>query len=368
MTIMAKLRKKISIKRKGRGGGKRKKESAPTLSRAPENPILAPQKDKSWESRQTFNPAALSENNKIHLLYRAIGEDGISRLGYAASQDGIHIYERLEEPVFTYYSHPHLREQKDLYCALNYISGGSWAGCEDPRLTLLDENVYMLYTAFDGWNSLRINLTSIKLEDFLNKKWRWKKSVPISPPREIHKNWVLFPEKIKGKYAILHSISPKILIDYIDNLDELNGKKFIKSHWAPDHKRKKSWDNQIRGSGPPPLKTKYGWLLLYHAMDRNDPNRYKLGAMLLDLEDPTKILYRSQEPILEPDECYENEGFKAGVVYSCGAVIVEENLFVFYGGADTVICVATANLEDFLQTLMRNEKPKLKRIKKQLKK
>lgn len=87
-------------------------------------------------------------------------------------------------------------------------------------------------------------------------------------------------------------------------------------------------------------------------MDREDPNKYKVGAMLLDHDDPTKILYRSNTPLLEPDAHYENDGFKAGVVYTCGAVIIDEKLFVYYGGADTVICAASVNLNELLEHLM----------------
>lgn len=342
---------------------KRKEETTLTLHKSPENPIIGPIKEREWESWQTFNPAALFENDKVHLLYRAIGKDGVSRLGYASSRNGIHIDERLERPVFTY-SHTSRPLGVEFYHLLNYISGGSWAGCEDPRLTLIEDTVYMLFVSFDGWNSVRIGLTSIKLSDLRGKKWNWKKQVFISPPGEIHKNWVIFPEKINGKYAILTSISPKISITYVDDLDEFDGSKYINSPWSQAPRKKDRWDSWIRGAGPPPIKTKYGWLLLYHAMDHHDPNKYKLGAMILSLKNPTKILYRSKEPLLEPDEYYENEGFKAGVVYSCGAVVIDKDLFVFYGGADTVVCVATANLENFLQSLMQTKKPKLKPLKK----
>ena len=112
-----------------------------------------------------------------------------------------------------------------------------------------------------------------------------------------------------------------------------------------------AWDSWIRGAGPPPLKTELGWLLFYHAMDLRDPNRYKLGAMILDIDDPTKVLYRSRTPVLEPDFDYENQGFKAGVIYSCGAIIKEGELYVYYGGGDSVTCVAMANLEKFLYEL-----------------
>ena len=185
----------------------------------------------------------------------------------------------------------------------------------------------------------------------------------ISPPGEIHKNWVLFPEKINGKYAILHSLSPEILIDYFDSLDDVNRDAYIKSHYARIPK-KRSWEDYIRGAGPPPLKTSYGWLLLYHAMEKAEPHRYKLGAMILDAGDPTKILHRSPEPILEPDGMYENEGHKSGIIYSCGAVVIDGTLYVYYGGADTVVCVATAKLDTFLKALAAGKKPKLKKIQK----
>jgi predicted GH43/DUF377 family glycosyl hydrolase len=94
-------------------------------------------------------------------------------------------------------------------------------------------------------------------------------------------------------------------------------------------------------------------------MDVRDPNRYKLGAMILDIADPTKVLYRSQVPILEPEEWYENTGWKSGVVYSCGAVVKEGELYVYYGGADSVVCVAVANLEHFLNELTRSGAPQL---------
>jgi predicted GH43/DUF377 family glycosyl hydrolase len=233
-----------------------------------------------------------------------------------------------------------------------YFSGGGWnGGCEDPRITLIDDVVYLTYTAFDGWGSIRIALSSIALQDFLEKKWKWKRPAMISPPGEIHKNWVIFPEKIHGKFAILHSISPEVLVDYFDTLDDFDDEKKVITSTYSRVSRTGAWDSWIRGAGPPPLKTELGWLLFYHAMDLRDPNRYKLGAMILDIDDPTKVLYRSRTPILEPDFDYENSGFKAGVIYSCGAIIKDGELYVYYGGGDSVTCVAMANLEKFLQEL-----------------
>lgn len=326
------------------------------LLKSPKNPIIEPQADLVWESHQTFNPAAFYFDNKVHLLYRAIGSDGISRIGYAGSLNGFTINERLSYPAYQ-----HLIRHGRVFID-NYFSGGSWGGCEDPRLVRIDneDRLFMTYTACDG--GLRVALTSIKLQDFLNKVWNWTPAVPISAPGEVHKNWVIFPEKIKGQYAILHSLSPKIQITYRKNLD-FDGQTFIKSEYK-NGGRKKDWDSWVRGAGPPPLKTKDGWLLLYHAMDQRDPGKYKVGAMLLDLKNPEKILYRCREPILEPLENYENNGFKAGVVYAAGAIIKRGKLIVYYGGADNYVCVASTSLNKFLKELKTTQKPKVKKIKK----
>src|SRR3990167_2626175 len=189
--IMKKTVKKSRLKALG------KKKVSVELKRALHNPIITPRLY-PWESKATFNPSAFIANGKIHLIYRAIGNNDSSVLGYAASQDGYNIDERL--PYFIYRRANNFTKADKSLLPIDYISGGGWnGGCEDPRLTLLGDIVYMLYTAFDGWGSLRIALTSIKLEDLENKKWNWKNPVLISPPGEIHKNWVLFPEKIPAR-------------------------------------------------------------------------------------------------------------------------------------------------------------------------
>lgn len=331
------------------------------LIRHKANPVIEPREGNYWEMKATFNPGAIYADHRVHLLYRAIGGDDTSVLGYASSGDGVSFAERLSEPAYVPFSTKTTAPKEDqLPLEPAYFSGGGWnGGCEDPRLTLIDRRVYLTYTAFDGWGSIRIALSSIKLEDFLNKNWKWKKPALISPPGEIHKNWVIFPEKIRGKFAILHSISPKILVDYFDSLDDFDDETTVVRSSYNRVSNTGAWDTWIRGAGPPPLKTKDGWLLFYHAMDMNDPDRYKLGVMLLDLDDPTRVLYRSQTPILEPDLPYENDGFKSGVVYACGAVIVDDTLFVYYGAGDAVTCVAMADITTFLSELREYGRPRL---------
>jgi predicted GH43/DUF377 family glycosyl hydrolase len=303
-------------------------KSSIQLKKHVKNPIIKPNAINVWESDATFNPAALNIKDKIHLLYRAIGNSGLSVFGYASSEDGFLISERLNDPAYVAPKIPDV-SKKILPTHSLYVSGDSWAGCEDPRLTQIGDRIYMTYVSFDGYHSPGVALTSINTNDFLDKNWKWRKPILISKPGEIQKNWVLFPEKINGKYAILHSITPNISIEYVDDLDKED--LIIESNKRPG-KDEYRWDNIVRGAGAPPLRTKYGWLVLYHAMDKRDPNKYKVGAMILDNDDPTKILYRSQNPILEPSFDYENNGAKAGVVYVCGAVIKDDTLFVYYGG------------------------------------
>lgn len=321
--------------------------------RAEDNPIILPVPDNGWEAWQTFNPGVILLKDKIHFIYRAIGDDGISRLGYAASRDGFTIDERLPYPIY---------EHRLTHSVMNYYSfasGGSFGGAEDPRIVQVGEEnkLYMTYTACG--EGLRVGLTSIKTEDFLRKRWQWNPSRLISAPDEVHKNWVIFPEKINGQYAILHSICPEISIAYRDSL-EFQEDEFIPSFYDGNFRRINCWDNWIRGAGAPPLKTKAGWLLFYHAMDNNDPGKYKVGALLLDLNDPRKILYRARKPVLSPEKDYDYNGFKGGVVYICGAVIKNEKLFVYYGAADSYVSVAHANLDEFLKALTSQAEPKPK--------
>ncbi len=367
MSMIKKIKKlrsqpkpKVAAKRKtGRVPRQKKVIKKGELAKAEFNPIVLPVEENGWEAWQTFNPGVIMLKDKVHFLYRAIGEDGISRLGYASSSDGFKVDERLLHPVYE-----HRRGHFVLNC-YSFASGGSFGGAEDPRIAQINEEdtLYMTYTACD--DGLRVGFTSIKVKDFLNKNWKWRPAVLISPPGETHKNWVIFPDRINGKYAILHTISPQIGVAYFDNL-EFDGNTYIKSNFSGTCDGC-SWEGYVRGAGAPPLKTKYGWLVFYHALEKNDSGKYKVGAILLDLNDPTKILYRSQKPILEPEEIYENEGFKPGIVYVSGAVVKDGKLLIYYGGADTYVNLAYADLEEFLQNLMQNQKPKLKDLSRKLK-
>jgi predicted GH43/DUF377 family glycosyl hydrolase len=315
---------------------------------------MSPQSHNEWEACGVFNPAAYKDDDhNVHLLYRAIGTDGVSRLGYSKSTNGINFEERGDYPVFFLENIRGLSDERYRYDPVLYPSGGSWGGAEDPRLVRIEDTLYLTFNAFDGWDFIRIGVSSILEKDFIAGKWNWKKPILISPEGEIHKNWVLFPEKIDGKFAILHSISPTVQVDYIERLEDLSkGTKKIESKFKR-HERD-SWDTWLRGAGCPPIKTEKGWLVLYHAVEKHESEKYKVGVMLLDINNPSKVIARSPGPLLTPDCWYENDG-KPGIVYVCGAVVREEMLLVYYGGGDMHTCVAQAPLQDVLSWLVYTE-------------
>lgn len=337
------------------------------LERAASNPVIEPKTEHAWEAFATFNPAAIFIGDRIHLLYRAQGYDGVSVLGYASSRDGVRIDVR--DPVPAFIPKTNFDPNSSSFEAYQLGSGGGMGGCEDPRLVVLDDRIYLIYVAFDGGRPPGVALTSISQSDFLAKRWeKWHKPRLISRPGQIQKNWVIFPEKINGKYAVLHGLSPHVRIEYLENLDELGEGKFIESissHGGGGYveaARLRAWDNIVRGAGAPPLRTEQGWLVFYHGMDMRDPGRYKVGVMLLDLHHPEKILHRALEPVLEPNTHYENNGHKRGVVYVCGAVVKEGKLYVYYGASDRSTAVATADLKTFLGDLMSEKSPVLSKM------
>lgn len=333
------------------------------LTREAKNPILSPDPTHWWESSATFNPGAVAWGGKVHLFYRAIGGDGVSRIGYARSSDGVH-FERLPYPAYDPSQESLARAAAAravsklsyatlTYDTVSYGSGGGWGGSEDPRAVIVDDKLYVSFTSFEGWNNERIGFASLPLGALAEQKFAWDSGHYLSAPGEVQKNWLLFPEKINGKYAVLHSISPKIEIAYCDSLEDVgNSEPYIQSYQgARKGGRPGKWDVRVRGAGTPPIKTEQGWLVLYHGYDPAQPEvGYKVGAMLLNLADPTQVLYRSDKPILSPDEWYEND-WKPGVVYASGAVVFNGDLIVYYGGGDKYVAAAKANLRDFLRKL-----------------
>ncbi len=325
-----------------------------------DNPIIAPRPEVAWESRATFNSAALYEDGKVHFLYRALGDTDLSVLGYATSTDGLTIDHRSDMPAYIP-REPFETPGNNAFNTLaeHFVSGGGYGGVEDPRITRVEDKVYLTYVAFDGATPPRAAMSSISIDDFLKNNWeRWDKPILISAPGMVNKSAVVFPRKVNGKYVVMHRVYPNILIDYLDDLEFTN---YLQGHhFIPP--RKHFWDSKKIGAGAPPIETKDGWLLIYQSVGYQDPGRYKIGAMMLDINNPSKVLYRTHSPLIEPEEHYENNGFKAGVVYPCGAVVMDDKLHIYYGGSDSYLCAASANVDEFLSEMKHHQEPRLKSI------
>jgi predicted GH43/DUF377 family glycosyl hydrolase len=305
------------------------------------NPIISPLPDLDWQKKGTFNPAAIYEDNTIHIVYRAQGEDGTSVLGYATSKDGFHIDENLDYPIYT---------PRESFEKKTNSSGNS--GCEDPRITKIDDRLYMTYTAYDGTNPPRVALTSIALSDFLKRNWVWEKPKIISPPGVDDKDSCIV-KKVKGEgYFAFHRLGDALWIDFLRDLS-FPEKKYL-TGGIMAQTRKDKWDNTKIGIAGPPIETEKGWILLYHAV--SEPEFvYKVGAMLLDYDDPRNILARTDDPLLGPEKPYELQGQVPNVVFPCGSVVIDGVVYLYYGGADTVTCVATMPLKTLTNILLQNK-------------
>ena len=313
-----------------------------TFKRGPSNPILACDPEHPWEAKAVFNPAAIYLDNKVHILYRAMSEDNTSVIGYASSRDGFTIDYRHPEPI---YVPREPFEQK--------ANPGGNSGCEDARIILLEDKIYMFYTGFDGRNPPRVALTSISKEDFINQEWRWEKPILISPPGIDDKNSAVFPEKIGGKYAIIHRIGKDINISFHKQMDFKAKDEWLEGYrWISP--RKGSWDSLKIGISAPPIKTKDGWLLLYHGVSEKD-RHYRIGALLLDLKSPLKIIARTEDPLIEPETYHERVGQVPNVVFPCGAVVIKDDIYIYYGEADQTVGVATINMKKLLKLLNKNK-------------
>ncbi|MBN2189919.1 MAG: glycosidase [Candidatus Aureabacteria bacterium] len=305
------------------------------LKRYCKNPILKP-RGSGWEKEMVYNAAAVYAGGKIHLVYRAQKKDKMpSSLGYASTKDGFNIDERLSRPVFV--------PRKD-----NRFE--RW-GVEDPRTVILGNRIYMTYTAFGqvsgmsnllrkvGHNCIQIGMTSISLKDFLAQKWNWaERSYPLYRMR--NKDGFLLPEKVNGRYFIYHRIEPNMWCAESKDLKTWFNHRIV---MEPCFK----WEYYKIGGGAPPIKTRNGWVHIYHGVDSRW--RYSLGLAVADLKDPSKIIYRHKTPVLAPEMCYERKGIIPYVTYSNGVVEVNGEVFVYYGGADTVLCVATTTVKDILK-------------------
>jgi len=290
------------------------------LTRRSSEPLLTPRPCLAWEKAAVFNCGVFQTDGLTHLLYRAadhpfgdLSRQTISTLGYAVSTDGISFL-RFDKPVF-------------------WGEGPQEAaGVEDPRITFIDGKYHVLYTAFGARHPYDFRISMATTKDFL----QWERhGVLLDEP---NKDAALFPQKIGGRYVLLHRRVPAIWMAVSDDL------KTWTDHTVVLDVRPCSWDSWRIGIAGPPIYTKDGWLLIYHGVDQN--RVYRLGIALLDLKDPSRVLARHKDPILEPELEWEIHGLVPNVVFSCGQAETETEYRVYYGGADTVIGMASIAKSD----------------------
>jgi predicted GH43/DUF377 family glycosyl hydrolase len=316
-------------------------KAKPVFVRWSHNPIIKPNPGHDWESVSTMNPAAIELDGEIYILYRALSRDKTSTIGLAVTKDGLNIDDRLDAPIYV------PREGFEAKLAPGH------SGCEDPRVVKIDDKIYMFYTAYDNAKPPKVALTSISVEDFLNRSWRWSAPRVISPSNEDDKDACIIPEKIGGNYMFIHRTgSTDIVYDYIHSLDYVEPEKLLNLKLL--RPRMGMWDAKKVGLAGPPIKTSEGWLVFYHGVSYD--GTYRVGAVLLELKNPENIIARTPSALLEPVTSFEKEGYVRNVVFPCGAIVRGDaakgnTVFLYYGAADSYICVATASLKEILSIL-----------------
>ncbi|MBW2090827.1 MAG: glycoside hydrolase family 130 protein [Deltaproteobacteria bacterium] len=295
------------------------------LYRYEKNPLIT-QENIPFPCNTVFNGSPVKFNGEYLILMRVEGQQGYSFFALARSNKGF-AYKVDERPVM-------------LPAKSGKFAKYEERGIEDPRITFLDGTYYILYTAYSGYGA---RIAIAKTDDFEE----FERIALISEPG--NKDGVLFPEKINGMYARLdRPIGNEIGSIWISYSEDL-------IHWG-HHKpvitpRPGYWDSYRIGASAPPIKTEKGWLEIFHGVRmRSRGPIYHAGTVLLDLEDPSKIISRCNEPILSPREDYERIGDVNNVVFASGAIVEEDrSIKVFYGAADTSICMATGNLDELLE-------------------
>lgn len=333
------------------------------LKKYENNPVIAPVPENDWENLVTCNPGVIYDKGKFYMLYRAAGDDEnhVIRFGLATSEDGLHFTRASDKPVF------------------GPSEDGPDSGCvEDPRIVKFDDAFYITYAyrpyspgqywtfphdvvrlpeaGADAPKAWRMNLGNTGLAmtaDFAGFRRLGRLTSPVLDDRDV----ILFPEKIGGMFVMIHRPKeytgpeygaeyPSIWLKFSDDILNWEDKE---SHLLITG-RKGTWEEKIGGSTPP-LLTKDGWLMIYHGVADGGKAEYCAGAMLLDKENPLKVLARTPEPILTPEHWYETGGLYNRCVFPTGNAIVDGTLYVYYGGADKYVGVATCDADELLDFL-----------------
>ncbi len=288
------------------------------------NPIISPSKTKKYENRGTYNPCAIVHNKKVFVIYRAEDKSGVSRLCLAVSSDGYNFKKCGDNPLIE----PTFPEEK--------------GGCEDPRITKMGDTFYLLYTSYNGKQpvtSKTINTSLAISKDLIH----WKKQGILVKGI---KAAAIFPEKIKGKYII-----------FVGGENIKVGESLNLINWKIDKKpvldvREGKFDNRYVEVGPLPFVYQDKLVLFFNVADKQ--GTFYTSLALLDKNDPRKVLYRADKPIMKPTEDYELYGKVKNIIFGLGLIELKGTYFYYYGGADKYVCVATVTkqeLEKYLSSL-----------------
>ena len=324
------------------------------------NPILKPNAKNQWEELCVLNPAAIynEEDKTFYMVYRAAGNDKthLIHLGLATSKDGINFTRMSDKPLIS--GDP------------NGLDAG---GCEDPRLVKMGDYFYLTYASRPfppgqywredkeyfgfqpeyGPKVLVYNNTLTHLAISKDLK-NWKKLGPITDSHFDDRDVFIFPETINGKFYMLSRAmercgegypnkNPAIWLSESDDLLHWDNYTLLMQGET-------DWEDKKIGAGTPPIKTKDGWLVLYHGVSTKD-DAYRVGAILLDLNNPYKIIARTKDFLMEPEEEYETNGYYNGCVFPTAVVPHNGTLYIYYGAGDKVICLATVKEDELLKYL-----------------
>jgi predicted GH43/DUF377 family glycosyl hydrolase len=320
-----------------------------------------------FENEAVLNPTCVTIDSVVHMFYRAVSKNQmISSIGYAQLADN-KIISRAKEPI--------LKPEHDY----------EKMGIEDPRITCLGDTYYIFYTAYDGKDARVAYATSKDLKNFTKQglvipaltydeaeqsfcihssaaarfelyKKRYK--FRLEPDALLwEKDAFLFPKKINGRCALMIRILPGIQVIYFEDFNQLKSHKYWDTYLHNLDsfvimEPKFIFEHKHIGGGCPPIETKDGWLLLYHAVEDTPEGVIYYGcAALLDLDDPTKIIGRLDYPLLEPEAPWEQKGDVSNVVFPTGTHIDGDRLYVYYGAADKLIAIKSLFLEELILAL-----------------
>jgi len=308
----------------------------PMFKRSSANPILLPNSKNSWENKATFNGCPAQDGDKMHFLYRAIGSDNVSTIGCAESLNGAKFKNRRQflQPEFDWEKY----------------------GCEDPRVTKLGSSYYIFYTALSEYP---FRAEGIKLGLAVTKDFKTYKKYSVTNFNS--KAMALFPGKIgKKMVAILtaNTDSPpaKIGLAFFDTPQQMTSPAYWNKWYKNVDKHRlviERAENDHVEVGAPPLKTKYGWLLFYSYIQNyfTPPATFGIEAILLDLNDPSKIIKRTTKPLLTSETDYEKFGNVPNISFPSGAILTGDKIDLYYGVADTACAVASCSLKELLKEM-----------------